>query len=77
MADLTKDRMSEKPPFTNCGVDLIGPFVVKGGQKEFKIYGAVYTCLPSRSIHNELVHCTLSEHRFIHHKNKRICKVQR
>ena len=64
MADLTKNRMSEKPPFTNCDIDLIGSFFVKDGQKEAKIYGAVYTCLPSRAIHNEVVH-SLSTDSFI------------
>ena len=64
MADLTKDRMSEKSPLTNFGADLIGLFVVKGGQKEVKVYGVVCTCLPSRAIHNEVVHC-LSTDSFI------------
>ena len=56
MADLPKDRMSEEPPFTYCGINLFGPFVVKDGQKEVKRYGALYTCLSSRAIHIEVVH---------------------
>ena len=43
MADLPKERMSEEPSFSNCGVDLFGSFIVKDGQKEVKRYGALYT----------------------------------
>ena len=50
MADLPKERMSEEPPFTYCGVDLFGSFLVKDGWKEVKTYGALYTCLSSRAI---------------------------
>ena len=31
MADFQKDRMCIEPPFTYCGVDIFGPFVVKDG----------------------------------------------
>ena len=55
MADLLKDRMSEEPPFTYCGVDLFGSFHVKNGRKEVKRYGALYTSLSSRAIHIEVV----------------------
>ena len=36
MADLPKERMCIEPPFTYCGVDIFGPFVVKDGRKEVK-----------------------------------------
>ncbi|KAK3736769.1 hypothetical protein QZH41_020665, partial [Actinostola sp. cb2023] len=29
MADLPKDRLESAPPFTSCGVDYFGPFLVK------------------------------------------------
>ena len=29
MGNLSKDRVSEAPPFTYCGIDLFGPFMVK------------------------------------------------
>ena len=64
MADLPKDRMSEEPPFTYCGIDLFGSFVVKDGRKEVKKYGALYTCLSSRAIHVEVVH-SMSTYSFI------------
>ena len=56
MADFPKERMSEEPPFTYCGADLFGSFLVKDGQKEVKRYGALYTCLSSRAIHIEVVY---------------------
>ena len=49
--------MSEEPPFTYCGVDLFGSFLVKDGRKEVKRYGAQYTCLSSRAIHIEAAFC--------------------
>ena len=64
MADLPKERMSEEPPFTYCGVDLFGSFLVKDGRKEVKRYGALYTCLSSRAIHIEVVY-SLSTDSFI------------
>ena len=36
MADLPKKRMSEEPPFTYCGVDWFGLFLLKDGQKKVK-----------------------------------------
>ena len=53
MADLPEERCSEAAPFTYTGVDMFGPFVIKGGRKELKRYGAIFTCLSSRSIHLE------------------------
>ena len=29
MADLPTDRTIDEPPFTNCGVDMFGPFLIK------------------------------------------------
>ena len=64
MADLPKEKKSEEPPFTYCGVDLFGSFLVKDGQKEVKRYGVLYTCLSSRAIHLEVVY-SLSTDSFI------------
>ena len=64
MADLPKERMSEEPPFTYCGVDLFGSFLVKDGKKEVKRYGALYICLSSRAIHIEVLY-SLSTDSFI------------
>ena len=57
MADLPNDRTLDGPPFTNCGIDMFGPFLIKEGRKELKRYGALFTCLDSRAIHIE---CTCS-----------------
>ena len=56
MSDLPNDRMCIEPPFTYCGVDIFGPFVLKDGRKEGKKYDDLYTCLSSRAIHIEVVH---------------------
>ena len=32
MADLPTDRTLDGPPFTNCGVDMFGPFLIKEGK---------------------------------------------
>ena len=51
MADLPKERVSISPPFTYCGVDYFGPFVINGKRKEVKRYGVLFTCLNSRVVH--------------------------
>jgi hypothetical protein len=53
IADLPEDRVSEAPPFTYCGVDLFGPFLIKEGRREMKRYGCLFTCLSCRAIHIE------------------------
>ena len=52
MADLPKDGVNEAPPFIYCGVDLFGPFLVKERRSELQRYGALFTCLVSRAVHN-------------------------
>ena len=64
MADLPTDRTIDEPPFTNCGVDMFGPFLIKEGRKELKRYGALFTCLSSRAVHIECT-CNLETNSFI------------
>ena len=45
------------PPFTNCDVDMFGPFLIKEDRKELKRYRALFTCLVSRAVDIE---CTCS-----------------
>ncbi|XP_066928825.1 uncharacterized protein [Clytia hemisphaerica] len=55
MADLPIERTLEAPPFSFCGVDLFGPFLVKERRAMVKRWGVMYTCLSSRSVHLESV----------------------
>ena len=64
MTDLPKERISEEPPFTYCGVNGFGSFIVKHGEKEVRRYGALCTCLSSRAIYMEIVY-SLSTDSFI------------
>ena len=45
--------MAELSPFTYCGVDLFGPFVIRSKRKELKRYGFMFTCPCRRAIHIE------------------------
>lgn len=54
MADLPLDRVELAPPFTYCGVDCFGPFLIKEGRKELKRYGVLFICFTSRAIHLEI-----------------------
>ncbi|XP_006823698.1 uncharacterized protein LOC102809358 [Saccoglossus kowalevskii] len=53
MANLPEDRTEPSPPFTHCGLDCFGQFIVKEGRKELKRYGLIFTCLASRAVHIE------------------------
>ena len=55
MAELQSDRVEEYPPFTHCGIDCFGPFMVKQGRKEIKRYGLLLTCLCLRAVHIEML----------------------
>ena len=53
MGELPESRSGDAPPFTYCGVDLFGPFVIKERRSELKRYGVVFTCLGCRAVHLE------------------------
>ena len=55
MADLPEDRVEPAPPFTYCGTDCFGPFLVKEGRKTHKRYGLLFTCMSSRAVHIEML----------------------
>ena len=58
MADLPTDRTIDEPPFTNCGVDMFGPFLIKErkGEKSLKDMGHyLHAYLAGKSILNALV----------------------
>ena len=54
MANLPADKLSPQPPFSYCGMDFFGPFLVKEGRKVMKRYGCVFICLASRAVHIEV-----------------------
>ena len=65
MSDLPEDRITPGDPvFTNVGVDLFGPFVVKVGRRQEKRYGVIFTCLAVRAVHIEVAN-SLSTDGFI------------
>ena len=53
MVYLTGERLSQKPPFTCCGIDMFGFILAKEGRKAMKRYGCLFTCISSRVIHIE------------------------
>ena len=64
MADLLTDRTIDEPPFTNCSVDMFGPFLIKERRKELKRYGILFTYLSGRAVHIECA-CSLETDSFI------------
>nr|XP_043906906.1 uncharacterized protein LOC122785246 [Solea senegalensis] len=55
MSELPRERIEVSAPFTFCGMDCFGPFVIKRGRKECKRYGLIFTCLSSRAVHIEML----------------------
>ena len=56
MAPLPEERVSTTAPFRNCGIDIMGHFLVKlNGRANHKAYVAVFTCFESRAVHAEVV----------------------
>ena len=53
MANLPEERVEPSAPFTFCGHDCFGPFIIKDGRKELKKYGLLFTCMSSRAVHIE------------------------
>ena len=56
MSDIPKERISNDPPFTHCGVDMFRTFAIKQRRSELKRYGTFFTCMTSRAVHIEVTH---------------------
>ena len=54
MANLPEERVEPSPPFTCCGFDCFGPFIVKEGRKDLNRFGLLFTCMSSRAVHIEM-----------------------
>ena len=59
MGDLAADRVNPSRPFSKCGVDYAGPFLLKkfkGRCNTFsKAYISLFICFTTRAIHLEVV----------------------
>lgn len=54
MADLPKERLVPyHPSFTFTGLDFFGPFYVKRARSVIKVYGCIFVCFNSRTVHIE------------------------
>ena len=64
--ELPSFRVDEAPPFSNVGIDMAGPLLVKGNDKgdTSKSYVCLFTCAATRAVHLELV-TSLSVETFI------------
>ena len=65
MGDLPKSRVTPAKPFSSCGVDFAGPFLIgpsKGrGTKTSKGYISLFICTVTKAIHLETVSDLSSE----------------
>ena len=56
MGYLNRERTAVgEPPFKNVGIDCFSPFNTKSGRKINNRYGGIFSCLPSRAIHLEVL----------------------
>lgn len=60
MANLSADRLSTEPLFTNVGLNVFGPWSVlarytRGGHSNNKRWAVVFTCLSIRAVHFEVI----------------------
>ena len=55
MANLPDERLEPAPPFSYCGIDCFGPFLVTERRSKLKKYGLMVTCMASRAVHLELL----------------------
>ena len=61
-------------PFSQTGVDLLGPFVVTIGRKAHKYWVVLFTCLTIRAIHLELVQSLSTDDFILAYRN--FCNIR-
>ena len=54
LAPLPQDRVQNSRPFDCCGLDYLGPVLVKTSEGSEKTWIALFTCLATRSVHLEV-----------------------
>ena len=55
MPDIPPERLALQNPFAVCGIDYAGPYLVKQGRGQLKVWIALFTCLVCRGLHLEIV----------------------
>lgn len=59
MGDLPGSRVKISRPFTHCGVDFGGPFLIREHKKRnarlSKAYICIFVCFATKAVHIELV----------------------
>ncbi|XP_011884045.1 PREDICTED: uncharacterized protein LOC105571183, partial [Vollenhovia emeryi] len=83
MSDLPKSRVQISRPFTHCGVDFGGPFLIREHKRRnaklSKAYICIFVCFATKAVHIELVADLSSESfmgalkRFIARRGKVAC----
>lgn len=72
--DLTRERVSEDPPFSHVGRDFAGPLFINDGNSDQneskKVYICLFTCASTRAVHLELCR-SLSVQEFLRFASRR------
>ena len=59
MGQIPASRLTPNPPFTICGIDYAGPFLLKKGHTQkpvvIKCYMAVFVCFYTKAVHLEAI----------------------
>ena len=75
MADLPKVRRLEVPPFTHCGVDMLGPYPIRERRSDLERCCALFTCFGKRAVYLEVTNALDTD--FIYPGLKKIhCKTR-
>ena len=57
MSELPEERLKPSPPWYHTGLDLFGPFIIRGEvQKRVrgKAYGVIFNCMSTRAVHADV-----------------------